>query len=64
MTNGQPTDDGRAETLAETDNYTVWRDVDENGELMYHLELGSVTCHFFQEEWEELIDLFDLLSSD
>lgn len=63
MTDGHPTDNGRAETLAETDNYTAWRDVDESGEVTYHLELGMVTCHFFQDEWDELTDLFDLLSS-
>ena len=28
-----------------------------DGERTYHLELGPVTAHFFQEEWEEFIDL-------
>jgi hypothetical protein len=61
--NGHPLNNGRSETLAETENYTAWRDVDETGEVTYHLELGGVTCHFFQDEWDELLDLFNLLSA-
>ena len=27
------------------------------GEITYHLEFGSVTVHFFEEEWEEFLEL-------
>lgn len=44
-------------SLAETENYTAWSADEPDGERTYHLELGPVTAHFFQEEWEEFIDL-------
>jgi hypothetical protein len=44
-------------TLAESDNYAIWTSVEPDGETVYHLELGSVTLHFFLEEWEELVGL-------
>ena len=44
-------------TLAETDNYMVWKAEEPDGETTYHIELNSVTMHFFEEEWEEFIKL-------
>jgi hypothetical protein len=44
-------------TLAESDNYVAWLSTEPDGELVYHLELGPITLHFFQEEWEELLAL-------
>lgn len=44
-------------TLAETDNYLAWKAEEPDGETTYHIELGSVTLHFFEEEWEEFLDL-------
>lgn len=46
-------------TLAETSNYMVWKAHDPDGEDTFHLELGSVTVHFFKEEWREFLDLID-----
>jgi hypothetical protein len=45
------------EVLAETQNYSLWLSQDPDGEIQYHLELGSgnVTVHFFQEEWDEFV---------
>lgn len=45
------------EILAETENYSVWRVAEPDGEMTYHLELGNVTVHFFREEWEEFLAL-------
>ena len=42
--------------LAETDAYFVWRS-EEEGEFVYHLELGGVTLHMTSEEWNELVEL-------
>jgi hypothetical protein len=53
-TNGQPEDEG--EIIAETESYFVWRS-DEDGEFVYHLELGGVSLHMTSEEWDELVDL-------
>ena len=45
------------QTIAETDNYIAWKAQEPDGETTYHLELNNVTLHFFQEEWEEFLEL-------
>ena len=50
-------DDISTDTLAETSNYVAWLSDEPDGEAVYHLELGAVTLHFFQEEWQELVKL-------
>ncbi|MBI5961582.1 MAG: hypothetical protein HY866_22770 [Chloroflexi bacterium] len=45
------------ETLAETENYTVWTSEEPDGETSFHIELGPVTAHFFDEEWDEFLDM-------
>jgi hypothetical protein len=45
------------ETLAETENYLVWKADEPDGETTFHLELGNITVHFFREEWEEFLEL-------
>jgi len=47
----------KTETLAETDNYMVWKAEEPDGETTYHIELNSVTLHFFAEEWGEFTEL-------
>jgi len=49
------------ETLAETENYLVWKAEDPDGETTYHVELGNVTVHFFKEEWDEFLELVHAL---
>ena len=49
------------ETLAETENYLVWKAEEPDGETTYHVELNNVTIHFFQEEWEEFQELARIL---
>lgn len=44
-------------TIAETENYMVWRAAEPDGETTFHLELNNVTVHFFLEEWEEFLEL-------
>jgi len=51
------------ETLAETENYLVWKAEEPDGETTYHLELNNLTVHFFQEEWEEFQELIRELAS-
>ena len=51
----------RTETIAETENYMAWRASEPDGETTYHLELNNVTIHFFQEEWDEFIELLNIL---
>ncbi|MEI6289394.1 MAG: hypothetical protein WCP19_03085 [Chloroflexota bacterium] len=49
------------ETLAETENYLVWKAEEPDGETTYHVELGNVTVHFFKEEWDEFLELVHAL---
>jgi len=51
------------EVLAETEeyNYMAWKAEEPDGEVTYHLDLGSVTVHFFKEEWEEFLKLIKAL---
>ena len=48
-------------TIAETENFMVWRAAEPDGETTFHLELNNLTVHFFQEEWDEFLELVSLL---
>jgi len=45
------------QTIAETENYVVWKAEEPDGETTYHVELNNVTVHFFREEWQEFLEL-------
>jgi hypothetical protein len=45
------------ETMAETENYTIWTALEPDGENTFHIELGPVTVHFFHEEWQDFLVL-------
>ena len=49
--------------LAETQNFMIWTADEPDGETTYNLELGSVTLHFFREEWEEFLELVQAVAS-
>ncbi|MEN6300699.1 MAG: hypothetical protein ABFD51_12460 [Anaerolineaceae bacterium] len=49
------------DVIAETEVYSAWRASEPDGEITYHLELNNVTIHFFQEEWDEFLELIRLL---
>lgn len=57
MKNKPNPDDIPVDTLAETDQYLAWISEEPDGEMVYHLELGAVTLHFFREDWDELLKL-------
>lgn len=48
-------------TIAETDTFLAWKAEEPDGETTYHLELNNVTMHFFKEEWQEFLDLVDMI---
>lgn len=50
------------DTLAETENYEAWVSREDDDEPIYHLDTGRTTLHFFQEEWDELLDLMRQLT--
>jgi hypothetical protein len=47
----------KTETIVETDNYMVYSAEEPDGETTWHVELGTVTLHFFREEWQEFLEL-------
>jgi hypothetical protein len=47
----------KTNVISETDNYLAWKAEEPDGEITYHLELNNVTLHFFQEEWDEFLNL-------
>jgi hypothetical protein len=52
-------EDPTVETLAESENFGLWRAEETDGETTYHLEMGPVTVHFLREEWQELLGLIE-----
>ncbi|MGA9191397.1 MAG: hypothetical protein WBZ24_06680 [Anaerolineales bacterium] len=54
--------DVNTSTLAETANFMAWKAEEPDGESTYHIELGQVTLHFFEEEWTEFLDLVRAVS--
>jgi hypothetical protein len=54
----------KTKTIAETNNYIAWSAEEPDGEITYHLELNNVTLHFFQEEWQELMQLIKTLTKN
>ena len=51
----------KTNVIAETDNYLAWKAEEPDGETTFHLELNNVTLHFFQEEWDEFLQIVKLL---
>ncbi|MBN1178876.1 MAG: hypothetical protein JXD18_06675 [Anaerolineae bacterium] len=49
------------EILAETEDFSIWRVEEPDDEITYHVEFGSHTAHFFQEEWEQFLALIEQL---
>jgi hypothetical protein len=49
-------------TLSETENNAIFRDEDIDGNTIYLLILNNVTIHFYQEEWDEFLELIKPLN--
>ncbi len=47
----------KIQTVVETENYSIWRAEEPDGETTYNLQLNNVTINFFEEEWSEFLDL-------
>ncbi|WP_374688210.1 hypothetical protein [Promineifilum sp.] len=44
------------DVLAETEQFAIWRSLEDDDVYMYHVELGgSLTLHLTPEEWEEFV---------
>jgi len=56
-----PDDNIPTETIAETESYQAWVSQEPDGEVVYHLEMGQVTLHFFKEEWDEFLQLIEAI---
>jgi hypothetical protein len=51
----------KVEVLVETENYSIWKAEEPDGEITYHLEMNNVTIHMFQEEYDEFVALVNQL---
>ncbi len=51
----------KIEVMVETDNYSVWKAEEPDGETTYNLNLNNVTINMFQEEWDEFLQLVKAL---
>lgn len=56
------TNEPKTDIIAETDNYIAWRADEPDGETTYHIDMNSVTLHFFREEWDEFLSLAKMLA--
>lgn len=61
MTKEYDEQDFDTEVIAETEGYLAWQADEPDGESTYHLELNNITVHFFAEEWDEFLQLAELL---
>ena len=52
-----------ADLLAETENFMIWES-DADGENIIHLELGGVSLHLSEDEWEEFVTLVKIALAD
>jgi hypothetical protein len=46
------------DVIAETENFAIWRSVEDDEGFIYHLELGGITLHIKADEWQEVVTLF------
>ena len=59
MDDGNHDEETQLVILAETENYAVLVS-EEDGEHIYNVELGNVTLHLYQDEWDELAELLNV----
>lgn len=52
-------DDVDANLLAETENFMIW-EAENDGENIVHIELGGVSLHLSDDEWDELVTLIKI----
>jgi hypothetical protein len=64
MNQSSPSDDIEIETLAETEEFFAWSSGEPDGEVIYHIEFGTVTVHFIREDWQQALDLFRQLLAE
>ena len=61
MTKEYDEQDIDTKVIAETERYLAWTADEPDDESTYHLELNNLTVHFFAEEWDEFLQLAELL---
>lgn len=62
MTDNSGFEEKPLEVLAETESYAILLGEDMDGEPVYNIELGAITLHLFQDEWDELVELVKKVS--
>lgn len=51
---------GTTGTIAESENYLAYCD-ESDGDILYSIEMPGVTLYFFEDDWKEVIELFENL---
>jgi hypothetical protein len=59
MNDGNSEEETPLVLLAETESYAVLVSEEEDGVHIYDIELGNLTLHLYQEEWDELVELLN-----
>jgi len=59
MDNGNSDSGTPLVVLAETESYAVVVSEEDDGEHIYNVELGNLTLHLYQDEWQELVELIN-----
>ncbi len=54
-----PKDGVQADPLAETDNYVIYLETDEDDTVLTYLELSGVILNFEPDEWDEFLALLE-----
>ncbi|HSO27240.1 MAG TPA: hypothetical protein VLS48_04170 [Anaerolineales bacterium] len=62
MAENKDLSDPQTNIIAETDDYLAWQAEEPDGETTFHLELNNVTLHFFREEWDQFLELMQLVA--
>lgn len=49
----------KIKTLGESESYAIWvSDESDLEEVIYHIEMGNLTLHLFEDEWDEFVGVF------
>jgi hypothetical protein len=50
--------DPKVQTLGESERYAIWVSNEPDlEEVIYHIELGNLTLHLFEDEWDEFAEV-------
>lgn len=55
--------DTDSDIIAQTESFLIWSSNEaEEGDTLFHIELGGITLHMTSEEWDEFVVLMKSVS--